>query len=211
MSQAILEPPLTTSPASVSRWMLHMRPAVELTEEQFFQLCQINRDLRLERTAEGDIIIMPPTGAETGSRNFEITRQFGNWARSDGTGVGFDSSTGFKLPNEADRSPDAAWILRSRLAELTLEQKQKFLPLAPDFVIELKSPTDVFEDVQAKMEEYMANGVRLGWLINPESKRVYIYRSGKEVEVLENPLEISGEPELPGFVLDLREIWEPNI
>src|SRR5437016_501615 len=142
MSQAILEPPLTTSPESVSRWTLHMRPVVELTEEQFFQLCQINRDLRLERTAEGDIIIMPPTGFVTGGRNAEITRQFTNWAKHDGRGVAGDSSTGFQLPNGADRSPDAAWVLRSRLAELTLEQKQKFLPLAPDFVIELKSPTD---------------------------------------------------------------------
>lgn len=188
-----------------------MRPAIELTDDQFFHLCQINRDLRLERTAEGDIIIMPPTGFITGGRNAEITRQFANWVKQDGKGVALDSSTGFKLPNGADRSPDAAWVLRTRLAQLTPEQKQKFLPLAPDFVIELKSPTDALEDVQAKMDEYMENGVRLGWLINPETRQVAIYRPGKEVELLDSPLEISGDPVLPGFVLDLREIWEPNI
>lgn len=188
-----------------------MRPAVELTDDQYFALCGINRDLRLERSAEGDLIIIPPTGAETGNRNFEITAQVRNWAKIDGRGVGFDSSTGFKLPNGADRSPDAGWVLRARLAELTAEQKRKFLPLAPDFAIELKSPTDRLEDLLAKMDEYRECGVRLGWLINPETKRVHIYRPGREVEILENPLEISGEPELPGFVLDLKEIWEPNI
>ena len=187
-----------------------MRPAIEISDDQFFALCQINRELRLERTAEGDLIVMPPTGGETGTRNSDITAQVHNWTKRDGTGAAFDSSTGFKLPNGADRSPDAAWVLRTRLAELTPEQKQKFLPLAPDFVIELKSPTDTLEDIQIKMEEYMANGVRLGWLINPETRRVHIYRPGKEVEVLDNPSEISGEPELPGFVLSLREIWEPN-
>ena len=188
-----------------------MRPAIEISDDQFFALCHINRDLRLERTAEGDIIIMPPTGFTTGSRNAEINRQFGNWAKQDGRGVAGDSSTGFKLPNGAERSPDAAWVLRSRLSELTLEQKQKFLPLAPDFAIELKSPTDVFEDVQEKMDEYIQHGVRLGWLINPETRRVHIYRPGRGVEIMDSPLEISGDPELPGFILDLREIWEPNI
>lgn len=188
-----------------------MRPAVELTDDQFFHLCQINRDLRLERTANGDIIIMAPTGFVTGGRNIEISRQFANWARQDGRGVAADSSTGFKLPNGADRSPDTAWVLRTRLAQLPAEQKLKFLPLAPDFVIELKSPTDRLEDVQAKMVEYIENGVGLGWLINPETRRVHIYRPGQAVEVLENPPDVSGEPELTGFVLDLREIWEPNI
>jgi Uma2 family endonuclease len=211
MSQVILEPPLTETHPSFYRVTLHLRPAVELTEDQFFHLCRINRDLRLERTAEGDIIVMPPTGFITGGRNAEIARQFSNWAKQDGSGVASDSSTGFKLPNGADRSPDAAWVLRTRLAELTIEQKQRFLPLAPDFVIELKSPTDALADVQAKMEEYRENGVRLGWLINPESKRVYVYRPGKAVEILENPSAVSGEPELPGFVLDLHEVWEPNI
>jgi Uma2 family endonuclease len=211
MTQAILEQPQTEPLLNESTCRLHLRPAVELTDDQYFALCQINSELRLERTAEGDLIIMPLTGAETGNRNSEISRQLGNWAKADGCGAPFDSSTGFKLPNGADRSPDAAWVLRTRLAELTTEQKRKFLPLAPDFAIELKSPTDRLADQLAKMEEYQECGVRLGWLINPETRRVHIYRTGKEVETLEDPLEVSGEPELPGFVLDLREIWEPNI
>lgn len=211
MTQVIIEPPVIEPPKRESSVTVHLRPAVELTDEQFFDLCQINRDLRLERTAEGDLIVMPPTGGETGNRNADITRQVGNWTKTDGRGAAFDSSTGFKLPNGAERSPDAAWVLRTRLAELTPEQKQKFLPLAPDFVIELKSPTDTLEDVQAKMDEYIENGVRLGWLINPETRQVHVYRPGKAVEVLDNPFEISGDPELSGFILDLRGIWEPNI
>jgi Uma2 family endonuclease len=219
MSQALLEPPVIQPAMPVveptpprSSWTtIHLRPALDLTADEFFQLCQINRDLRLERTAEGDLIVMPPTGFVTGSRNAEISRQFSNWARQDGNGVAADSSTGFKLPNGAERSPDAAWVSRTRLAQIPIEHKDKFLPLAPDFVIELKSPSDALEDVQAKMREYMQNGVRLGWFIDPKAKRVYIYRLEKEVEILEAPAEILGDPELPGFVLDLREIWEPNI
>jgi Uma2 family endonuclease len=206
MSQAIIEPP-----KKESQCILRLRPAVELTDEQFFALCQINRDLRLERTAEGDLIVMPPTGWMTGSRNARITKQVCIWSEQDGQGVATDSSTGFKLPIGSERAPDAAWVLRSRLAELTAEQMQKFLPLAPDFAIELKSPTDAFADVQAKMDEYLESGVSLGWLINPETRQVHIYRPGQAVEVLEDQPEVSGEPELPGFVLDLREIWEPNI
>jgi len=209
MSQTALEPPAV--PVMPDLIILRLRPAIELTDDQFFALCQLNRDLRLERTAQGEIIVMPPTGGETGNRNHEINRQFGNWTKQNGTGAAFDSSTGFKLPNQADRSPDAAWVARHRLAPLTPEQKRKFLPLCPDFVIELRSPTDKLEDVQAKMEEYLENGARLGWLIDPEARRVHIYRPGLAVEVLEGVLEVSGEPELPGFVLDLRDIWEPNL
>lgn len=211
MTQAILEQPLTEPHLDESLCRLHLRPAVELTDDQYFALCAINRDLRLERTAEGDLIVMPPTGAETGNRNSNIAVQVGVWTKADSQGAAFDSSTGFKLPNGADRSPDAAWVLRTRLAELTSEQKTKFLPLAPDFVIELKSPTDDLEDLLAKMAEYRECGVRVGWLINPETKRVHIYRPGRDAEVLENPPAVSGDPELPGFQLDLREIWEPNI
>jgi Uma2 family endonuclease len=211
MTQALLEQPQTEPHKSESLIKLHLKPAVELTDDQFLQLCSINSDLRLERTAEGDLIVMSPTGGETGNRNSEITRQLANWTKQDGRGAGFDSSTGFKLPNGADRSPDGAWVLRTRLATLTKEQKQKFLPLAPDFAIELKSPGDALSDVVAKMEEYRDCGVLLGWLINPETRKVHVYRPGKEVEALEDPAEVSGEPELPGFVLDLREIWEPNL
>ena len=207
MSESVLEPPVKTSNAIT----LHLADALRFTDDEFFLLCQINRDLRLERTAEGDIIVMPPTGFETGARNSDITMQVAMWAKQDGHGVVVDSSTGFKLPNGADRSPDTAWVLRSRLAEVSPEKKKKFLPLAPAFVIELKSPTDDLEATEAKMEEYIANGVRLGLLLNPETRRVHIYRPNAEVEILENLKSVSCEPVLTGFTLDLREIWEPNI
>jgi Uma2 family endonuclease len=206
MSEAILE-----KPVAVNGFVLHLRPGLNITDEQFFLICQQNRELRLERTAEGDLIVMPPTGWATGNRNAEITRQFCNWAKEDGTGVATDSSTGFKLPNGADRSPDAAWVRRERLAVLTAEQKGKFLPLCPDFVIELRSPTDTLAVVEAKMEEYIANGAQLGWLINPETRRVHVYRPGAQTEILAQPESVSGDPLLSDFTLDLREIWEPNI
>jgi Uma2 family endonuclease len=206
MSQVLAEPQV-----SLYSFIIHLKPAINITEDQFFALCQLNRDLRLERNAEGDIIVMPPTGGETGNRNSEITRQLGNWTKQNGTGAVFDSSTGFKLPNGADRSPDAAWVQRSRLAILTQKEKEKFLPLCPDFVIELLSPSNDLDEVKNKMDEYVDNGSRLGWLLDPKSRRVYVYRPGARVVVIESAEEISGEPELPGFVLDLREIWEPNI
>jgi Uma2 family endonuclease len=206
MSQVLTKPQV-----SMDRVTLRIRPAIELTDDEFFALCQINRDLRFERTSQGDIIIMAPTGAETGIRNSSITGQLYIWAQRDGTGAVFDSSTGFKLPNGADRSPDAAWIPRSRLATLSAEQKQKFLPLCPDFVIELLSPTDTLAATEAKMTEYIENGSQLGWLIDPEMRQIHVYRPHKAVVVLENVLEIAADPELPGFVLDLREIWEPNV
>lgn len=206
MSQLLTEPQV--SPGYVT---LRTSPAIELTDDEFFALCQINSDLRLERTSQGDIIIMAPTGAETGNRNSEITRQLGNWTKRDGTGAAFDSSTGFKLPNGADRSPDGSWVRKSRLATLTHEEKLKFLPLCPDFVIELLSPTDTLAAAQAKMDEYIENGAQLGWLIDPETRSVHVYRPRAAVVVLENVAEIAADPELPGFILDLREIWEPNI
>ncbi len=190
---------------------IHLSPALELSDEQFFELCQINSDLRLERNQKGDIIIMPPTGGETSNRNSEITRQLGNWARRDTIGAAFDSSAGFTLPNGADRSPDAAWVSHERLSLLTPEQKKKFIPLCPDFVIELLSPTDSLAATQAKMVEYLDNGARLGWLIHPEAKRVYIYRPGAAVEELKDLTHLSADPELPGFTLDLQDIWKPDI
>lgn len=189
--------------------VLHFPPAVEMTSEQFFEFCQLNRDLRIERTAEGDIIIMPPAGGETNARNADLTMQVRLWAKKDGSGVAFDSSGGFELPNGATRSPDAAWVKRSRLATLSSEQKQKFLPLCPDFVIELRSPSDLLSTSQDKMEEYLANGAQLGWLIDPEQRRVYVYRPDADVEHLDNPTEIAGDPVLPGFVLDLTDVWGP--
>ena len=198
----------TDRPLDIHQIHLRLSPAIEMTEDQFFRFCQINKDLRIERTAKGDLIIMPPAGWETGRRNAGLTMELGVWAKRDGTGVVGDSSTGFKLPNGATRSPDAAWVRKSRLANVPPDQKKKFLPLCPDFVVELRSETDRLTDLQEKMQEYIDNGAQLGWLIDPQERRVYIYRPEHEVESLENPSSVSGEPELPGFVLALQEIWE---
>ena len=179
---------------------------IELTDEQFFQLCQNNRDLRFERTKLGELIIMPPTGGETGRRNARIIQRLLNWADTDGTGIAFDSSTCFKLPNGAERSPDASWVKKERWNALTLEQKEKFPPLCPDFVVELRSPSDSLEKVRSKMQEYMENGAILGWLINPKNKQVEVYRLNQDVEILENPTTLLGENVLPGFVLSLKQI-----
>ena len=188
---------------------LRFEPAVALTEEQFAAFCAQNRDMRIELTAEGVLEIMPPTYSITGSQNADITVELGIWARRDGTGVFFDSSAGFRLPNRAIRSPDASWVLRSRLAALTAEDKNRFIPLCPDFVVELRSTTDRLSVVQAKMAEYIANGARLGWLIDPINRRVYVYRPDAPVEVLDAPDTLSAEPELAGFALNLTPIWAP--
>ena len=206
MSQVLAEPQVSQTYIT-----LRLSPAIEITDDEFFAFCQLNRDLRFERTAEGDIIVMAPTGGETGNRNADITAQLVTWTKRDGTGAAFDSSTGFKLPNGADRSPDGSWVRKSRLAALTHEQKLKFLPLCPDFVIELLSPTDALPVTQAKMSEYIENGAQLGWLIDPEVRQIHVYHSRQAVVILENVAEIAADPELPGFVLDLREIWEPNV
>ncbi|WP_413173164.1 Uma2 family endonuclease [Anabaena azotica] len=185
---------------------VNFKSIIEMTDEQFFELCQNNRELRFERTANGDLIIMPPTGGETGNRNGRITQQLMNWTDADGTGIAFDSSTCFKLPNGADRSPDASWIKLERWNALSDEEKQKFPPIYPDFVIELLSPSDSLKTTQEKMKEYIDNGVRLGLLINRKSRQVEIYRPGKEVEILESPATVSGEDVLNGFVLNLGMI-----
>lgn len=187
--------------------VLDLRPVIDLTDEQFYKLCRANHELRFERTAEGEILIMPPTGSLTGLRNFKLTQRFANWVEQDGTGVGFDSSTAFKLHNGATRSPNASWIKRERWDALTAEEKEKFSPICPDFVIELRSSTDSLAELRAKMREYIANGVRLGWLLDPDVQTVYAYRPGAEVEVIEHAQQISGAPELPGFTLNLRAIW----
>jgi Uma2 family endonuclease len=170
-------------------------------------LSSINRDLRLELTAEGELIVMPPTGTETGAQDAELTMQLRLWAKQDGTGTAFGFSTGFTLPNGAIRSPDASWVERSRLEALTAEQRRKFASLCPDFVVELRSPSDSLRVAREKMREYMENGARLGWLIDPSSRRVYVYRPETPVQELEAQEKISGDPVLPGFVLDLREVW----
>ncbi len=178
-----------------------------LDDERLLALSSSNPDLRLERDAQGALIVMPPAGGETGDRNSEINMQLRLWAKQDGRGTTFDSSTGFRLPNSAVRSPDASWVKKSRLEILTEEQRKKFLPLCPDFVLELRSPTDGLKTLHDKMQEYMASGAQLGWLIDPDSKRAYIYRP-EEVEALENPQTLDGGPVLPGFILDLKEVWQ---
>ena len=196
-------------PVGITPVVLRIQPALEMTDDQFFDFCQLNDDLRLERTAEGDILIMAPAGGETSSGSSELNMQLRIWAKKDGRGVVFDSSGGFRLPNNATRAPDAAWVSRSRLAGLTSEEKRKFLPLCPDFVIELRSPSDRLNDQKAKMEEYRENGALLGWLIDPIERQVYVYRPELPVEQLDNPGRVSADPELAGFVLELGEIWEP--
>jgi Uma2 family endonuclease len=187
--------------------VVRLHPVIDLTDDQFFEFCQINRDLRIERTAEGEVLIMPPTGSGTGGRNFKLNGQLFVWIERDGTGIGFDSSTGFTLPNGAQRSPDAAWVKLERWNALTFEQQEKFAPIAPDFVVELRSKSDSLKDLQDKMQEYMDNGVRLGWLIDRKQRAVYIYRPSVPIEQLNNPETVNGDPELPGFVLKLEQIW----
>lgn len=186
---------------------LQLPPVLQLTDEQFEQLSAVNQDLRLELTAKGELIIMPPTGGETGNRNFEIYIDLGIWNRQNPLGKAFDSSTGFRLPNGATRSPDASWVRRERWEALTDVQRKRFLPLCPDFAVELVSETDDLEDTQEKMQEYLENGLSLGWLINPKLEQVEIYRPNQAVEVLQSPATLSGEDVLPGFVLDLQPIF----
>ncbi|HZS05151.1 MAG TPA: Uma2 family endonuclease [Blastocatellia bacterium] len=188
--------------------ILHFGPIIQhMSDNEFFDFCQRHPDLRIERTSEGDLIIMPPTGGETGRSNFKLTTYFGNWVETDRTGEGFDSSTEFILPNGAHRSPDVSWVRRERWEALTAEEREKFPPLCPDFVIELRSKTDRLRPLQEKMEEYIENGARLGWLIDPLERKVWVYRPNAAVECLDHPSTVSGDPELPGFVLPLGRIW----
>ena len=181
--------------------------AIKMTDEQLVQFCADNRELRIELTAERELIIMPPANMTTGWQNNAISGELYIWAKQDGTGLSFDSSTGCTLPNGAMRSPDASWIARERWDALPDSEKYIFSHIVPDFVVELRSPSDTLRMLQAKMEEYIENGVRLGWLIDPQQRRVYVYRPGQPVGVLENPETVSGDPVLPGFVLNLQEIW----
>lgn len=183
--------------------------ALRLSDDQLFELCGRNPELRIERTPEGDLTVMTPAGGESSRKNVEAMVALAAWAKQDGTGVVFDSSAGFLLPNGAMRSPDAAWVERSRWQALEPEERRGFVPLVPNFVLELRSPSDRLPDLRAKMEEYRACGVRLGWLIDPEERRVHVYRPGRVPEVLEAPARVAADPELPGFVLDLEPIWAP--
>jgi Uma2 family endonuclease len=186
---------------------LKMQPAVDLSDAEFFALCQANRELRFERNAEGDVFIMSPTGGETGRRSALITAQLVMWALEDGSGTAFDSSTGFHLSDGSVRSPDAAWISNDRYASLSDDERQRFVPLCPDFVIELRSPSDGLEPLQAKMQAYVANGTRLAWLLDPGDRRVHVYRPDRAPLSMESPTKITSDPELPGFALNLEPIW----
>ncbi len=194
----------------MTAYTINLDPIVKLTREQFYELCAANPELKLERNANGELVIMSPTGGETGTWNSDITIDLGIWNRQTATGKTFDSSTGFSLPRGSDRSPDAAWIPIEKWNALTTAQRKKFLPLCPDFVIELLSPTDSWIKGLAKMQEYQDNGCRLGWLIDPESKRVAIFRLGQPIEILEAPVSLSGEDVLLGFVLNLENIWSSH-
>lgn len=187
---------------------IQLPSSAPFSDDQFYDLCRANPELRIERNANGEIIFMSPTGGETGNRNSEINADFVIWNRQAKLGKVFDSSTCFKLPNGADRSPDVAWIRQERWDALTPEQREKFPPIAPDFVLELMSPSDTLETTQAKMQEYVDNGVQLGWLINRSDQQVEVYRPQQAVEVLQAPKQLSNQAVLPGLVLELGWFWE---
>jgi Uma2 family endonuclease len=187
--------------------ILKLEPAIALSESQFFTLCQQNPDLKIERSGQGELIIMPPTGGETGRKNATLIARLVMWNETYNLGVVFDSSSCFRLPKGGDRSPDVSWLKKERWDSLTPEQQRKFPPLCPDFVLELLSPSDNLSFTQAKMQEYQANGVQLAWLLNPQDQQVEIYRLGCPVEILFRPRELSGENVLPNFVLNLAWFW----
>ena len=193
--------------AQLNSVVLHWPPSMCLVNDQFFEFCQANKELRIERTAQGDYEIMAPAGGETSWRNSGLIAQLYNWAEQEGSGVVFDSSGGFILSNGAIRSPDVSWVKKIRLAALTHEQKQRFLPLCPDFVIELRSPSDSIKALQDKMREYIENGASLGWLIDSEARRVFVYQPQKEITHLDKPEFLLADDVLAGFKLDMQKIW----
>ncbi|MEL7331875.1 MAG: Uma2 family endonuclease [Cyanobacteria bacterium J06560_2] len=182
-------------------------PQLKMTDKQFYDFCRNNSELRIERSAEGEIIVMPPAFSDTGGQNAEITIDLGIWAREDGTGKVFDSSAGFTLPNGATRSPDVAWIRFDRWNALSPEQKASFAPISPDFVIELRSASDTLIGLQSKMQEYIDNDVRLGLLIDRKKRMVHVYRPGQDPQVLLDPKQVSCEPEIPGLAFQMAHIW----
>ena len=209
MVQTLARTPQEATKEGVNPFLVRFEPAIELTEEQFEQFCAQNADIRIELTAEGVIEVMPPTKGDTGIKDADIVIQLGTWAKENGHGSVFGSSAGFTLLNGAVRSPDASWVLKSRLTSLTDEQKDRFIPICPDFVVELRSSSDRLSVLQAKMDEYIANGARLGWLLDPLQRQAHIYRPNAQPEILDNPDSLSADPELSGFTLDLKPIWEP--
>ena len=193
----------------MNTYTLNLKPlASKITVKHFEQLCQLNPEVKLETNHHGELIVMSPTGCETGMNNAGLIAQFWNWNRQYKLGVVCDSSTGFLLPNGAIKSPDVTWIAKERLTRFSQAEKQQFLPLAPDFVLELMSPSDKLKDVQAKMQEYQNNGVMLGWLINPQLQQVEIYQPKQSIEVVEQPSVLLGGNLLPNLAIELDFIWE---
>ena len=201
---------LDTIESGTQAWLLQPESGRRMTREEYRSFVDANPELRVEMTAQGEVIVMPPAHTRTGYQNGEIFRQVSNWALADGRGVAFDSSTGYDLPNGANRAPDVSWVLKSRIAELTPEERFDYYPLCPDFVIELRSKSDRLSTLQAKMREYLANGARLGWLVDPLERSVHVYRAGALPQVLTEPAAITGDPELPGLIVDLTTIWKPK-
>lgn len=189
--------------------MLRFRPLYDMTPEEFFQFCRQNPDMRAELTAQGEVVFMSPSGGSTSARNAYLIIVLGQWNDENGMGIVFDSSAGFILPNNAVRSPDASWVRRERLATLSPEDRERFLPLCPDFVVEIASPSDRMTDLQNKLEEYIANGAQLGWLIDPTARSITVYRPDVPPQQLSNAESITADPVLPGFSLKLGKVWQP--
>ncbi len=185
----------------MSSFVLNLNPVIKLTEQQFYSLCQANRDLKVERNAQGELVIMSPVGGEGGTQEAGLIASLWHWNQQTGLGKVFSSSTLFSLPNGSDRSPDAAWVSLERWQSLSSDQQRQFPPLTPDFVIELRSPTDRLKLLQDKMQEYLDNGLRLGWLIDVQNLQVEIYRPDQPLEIVQFPAKLSGEEVLPGFIL----------
>ncbi len=199
---------MTNQNSPLNSLVLHWPPSLHLMNDQFFDFCQVNKELRIERTAQGDSEIMAPTGGATSWRNSRLITQLSIWADLEGSGVVFDSSGGFVLPNGAIRSPDVSWVKKARLAALTPIQKQRFLPLCPDFVIELCSPSDAIKYLQDKMQEYSENGASLGWLIDPEGQQVLVFRPKTAIVRLDKPQFLLADDLLAGFRLELQKLWD---
>jgi len=206
MMQVVFDP-ITCSQDSPVRVSTRRR----VTREEYRAFCEANPELRIERSAQGELILMGPAHSRSGARNARLTIQLGVWAIQDGTGISFDSSAGFDLPDGSNRSPDASWVLKSRLTALQPKQREEYFEICPDFVVELRSSSDRIPELHAKMQEYLACGARLGWLIDPLERRAWVYRPGTEVEALSEPATLSAGPLMPGFVLDLAPIWDPQV
>ena len=186
----------------------HLIGLNHVTHEQFWELCVEYPDLRLELTSSGELIVMPPTGYSTGKRSFNLVYQVAAWAKRDGTGVGFGTDTGYTLPNGAIRGPDVSWMRREKADNVSKDEMDRFAHVCPDFVVELRSASDRLPPLMNKMDEYIENGASLGWLIDPKKRRVYVFKPGEEMVILENPTVVSGDPLLPGFKLEMEEIWQ---